>query len=101
LLVIDEADLLLDMGFSETMTHIFEYLPSTETRQTFLFSATLSTNVHRLATISLKVTIVFFVFLTAKKKRSISERFYSNIPYECFLNKKITTYLLHNMFPFQ
>ena len=37
-LVLDEADRILDLGFSQTMNAIIENLP--ETRQTLLFSAT-------------------------------------------------------------
>ena len=39
LLVLDEADRCLDMGFEKTMNAILENLP-TEDRQTLLFSAT-------------------------------------------------------------
>lgn len=56
MLVIDEADLLLDMGFSETMEHILNQLPPSSSRQTLLFSATLSAAVHRLVLVSLKDT---------------------------------------------
>lgn len=39
LLVLDEADRILDMGFAATLDAILDNLP-TEGRQTFLFSAT-------------------------------------------------------------
>ena len=38
LVVLDEADRILDMGFAQTMNGIIENLPSE--RQTLLFSAT-------------------------------------------------------------
>lgn len=47
LLVLDEADKMLDMGFIEDINKIVNTLP--ETRQTLLFSATLSRQVRELA----------------------------------------------------
>jgi len=41
-LVIDEADRLLDLGFAKDMRYILSKLPSYEKRQSMLFSATLS-----------------------------------------------------------
>ena len=52
ILVLDEADRILDMGFSETMNAIIENLPTT--RQTILFSATQTKSVKDLARLSLK-----------------------------------------------
>ena len=47
ILVLDEADRMLEMGFSEQLHRILNVTP--ETRQTLLFSATLSATVERLA----------------------------------------------------
>ncbi len=47
--VIDEADRMFDMGFVQDIQTILRRLPSRETRQTMLFSATLSPAVKRLA----------------------------------------------------
>jgi ATP-dependent RNA helicase MSS116 len=46
-LVLDEADTLLDMGFSEDLKRILEHLP--KKRQTFLFSATVSQRIKGIA----------------------------------------------------
>ncbi|XP_012144472.2 putative ATP-dependent RNA helicase DDX10 [Megachile rotundata] len=51
-LVLDEADRCLDMGFQQTMNSIIENLPSK--RQTLLFSATQTRSVKDLARLSLK-----------------------------------------------
>ncbi|KAL1407390.1 hypothetical protein Q8F55_006821 [Vanrija albida] len=46
-LILDEADTLLDMGFSQDLNFILEHLP--KERQTFLFSATVSPQVKKIA----------------------------------------------------
>uniref|UniRef100_A0A3B3ZZ80 ATP-dependent RNA helicase n=1 Tax=Periophthalmus magnuspinnatus TaxID=409849 RepID=A0A3B3ZZ80_9GOBI len=52
MLVLDEADRILDMGFADTLNAIVENLP--KTRQTLLFSATQTKSVKDLARLSLK-----------------------------------------------
>ncbi|KAH7909881.1 P-loop containing nucleoside triphosphate hydrolase protein [Hygrophoropsis aurantiaca] len=49
MLVLDEADTLLDMGFRDDIDTIMSYLPPTPERQTFLFSATVSTAIRQVA----------------------------------------------------
>ena len=45
--VLDEADEMLNMGFSESINEIFEHLPSE--RNTLLFSATMSREIEKIA----------------------------------------------------
>jgi len=52
MLVLDEADRILDMGFEREVNRILEHLPTT--RQTLLFSATQTTSVSVLARLSLQ-----------------------------------------------
>ena len=49
--MLDEADRILDMGFSEQLTAILSYLPPE--RQTLLFSATQTKSIKDLARLSL------------------------------------------------
>ncbi|GLB39922.1 putative RNA helicase [Lyophyllum shimeji] len=52
MLVLDEADRILDMGFSRTLAALLGHLP--KSRQTLLFSATQTQSVSDLARLSLK-----------------------------------------------
>lgn len=52
MLILDEADRILDLGFAETMNSIVQNLPST--RQTLLFSATQTKSIKDLARLSLR-----------------------------------------------
>ncbi|KAG1868495.1 P-loop containing nucleoside triphosphate hydrolase protein [Suillus subluteus] len=49
MVIFDEADMLLDMGFRDDIDAIMSYLPPKSERQTFLFSATLSRTVRQVA----------------------------------------------------
>lgn len=49
-LILDEADTLLDMGFRDDIDAIVKFLAPPRTRQTFLFSATLSRRIRQIAT---------------------------------------------------
>ncbi|KAK4046353.1 hypothetical protein OIV83_006134 [Microbotryomycetes sp. JL201] len=59
MLILDEADTLLDMGFADDIARISEHLPDVEQRQTFLFSATVSKEIRQIARKSLKKEHVF------------------------------------------
>ncbi|GAA6064214.1 hypothetical protein JCM10212_003823 [Sporobolomyces blumeae] len=54
MLILDEADTLLDMGFSDDIATVVRHLPDNENRQTFLFSATVSKQIREIARKSLK-----------------------------------------------
>jgi len=61
LLVLDEADRLLDQGFKKDLEKIFSFLPPRDgvasgvsSRQTLLFSATVSTEVKQIAALALR-----------------------------------------------
>ncbi|MEE9613515.1 MAG: DEAD/DEAH box helicase [Thermodesulfobacteriota bacterium] len=52
--IVDEADRMFDMGFAPDIRYIAGRLPKGKPRQTMLFSATIDTNVHRLASSYMK-----------------------------------------------
>ncbi|KAL2079645.1 hypothetical protein ACEWY4_025389 [Coilia grayii] len=64
MLVLDEADRILDLGFSETLNAIVDHLPSQ--RQTLLFSATQTKSIKDLARLSLKEPEYVWVHEQAK-----------------------------------
>ncbi|WFD45791.1 RNA helicase [Malassezia furfur] len=48
-LVLDEADMLLELGFREDIQHIMKALPPASKRATMLFSATINPNIEAIA----------------------------------------------------
>ncbi|KAI0032058.1 DEAD-domain-containing protein [Vararia minispora EC-137] len=69
LLVLDEADRILDMGFSRTLTALLSHLP--KSRQTLLFSATQTQSVADLARLSLRDPM--FISADVKSTATVSE----------------------------
>jgi len=65
ILVLDEADKILHMGFADTMNAVLDALPSQ--RQTLLFSATQTKSVKDLARLSLKRPVYVSVHEKAKE----------------------------------
>jgi ATP-dependent RNA helicase MSS116 len=53
-LILDEADQLLEMGFKPEIDKILSYLPAPASRQTLLFSATVPANVQAIANRALR-----------------------------------------------
>ena len=64
-LVVDEADRMLDMGFKDELNKIFDYLPLQ--RQSLLFSATISQSVRALATTITRQPVEILAAQTAPK----------------------------------
>jgi ATP-dependent RNA helicase DeaD len=71
-LVLDEADLMLDMGFAEDIEYIIAQTPTN--RQTFLFSATIPQQIEVLAKRHLKEDHKVVKVISAQLKPKIEER---------------------------
>lgn len=89
LLVLDEADRILDMGFRKVLDAILAGLP--KTRQTLLFSATQTNSVQDLARLSLKepVAIVNTVAFDRGSEQTVTPARLSQYYLECKLNEKL------------
>ncbi|HAL85970.1 MAG TPA: DEAD/DEAH box helicase, partial [Deferribacteraceae bacterium] len=74
IVVLDEADEMLDMGFLEDIQKIFTFLP--EDRQTLLFSATMPDSIRKLAATILKDPVHISVMNKEKTVRDIDQRYY-------------------------
>ncbi|EGF98209.1 uncharacterized protein MELLADRAFT_40958, partial [Melampsora larici-populina 98AG31] len=53
-LIMDEADTLLEMGFKDEIDQIVQHLPPKDLRSTYLFSATISQEISRIAKTTMK-----------------------------------------------
>ncbi|MBM3198200.1 MAG: DEAD/DEAH box helicase, partial [Chlamydiae bacterium] len=73
LVIIDEADEMLDMGFLEDLQAIFTHLPST--RQTLMFSATMPPPIQTLAKKILKDPLVIKAAQTQATNEDITQQY--------------------------
>lgn len=74
IVVLDEADEMLDMGFLEDINHIFTYLP--KERQTLLFSATMPLPIRKLAEKILRDPLLISVKQKEKVNQDIEQFYY-------------------------
>lgn len=86
LLVLDEADRILDMGFKQQLDCIMTYLPST--RQTLLFSATQTKSIKDLARLNLSKPE--YIAVHAEQEDSTPSQLKQNY-IVCLLHKKLDT----------
>mmetsp|Transcript_9415 Transcript_9415/g.17118 ORF Transcript_9415/g.17118 Transcript_9415/m.17118 type:complete len:786 (+) Transcript_9415:50-2407(+) len=89
MLVLDEADRILDMGFRDQLVKILEYLPQGSARQTLLFSATQTRDVKHLATLSMNHKTVEYVGVHDQDSQTTPDRLkqaYVLVPVEHKLN---------------
>jgi ATP-dependent RNA helicase DeaD len=80
MVVLDEADEMLDMGFLEDIQKIFEFLP--KTRQTLLFSATMPLPIKKLADKILNNPVHIKVESKDNVNKDIEQRYYVIEEYE-------------------
>lgn len=73
-LILDEADRMVDMGFEPQLNEILEAMPKGRKRQTFMFSATMSPAVERIAKNYLRDPIIVSVGETGKAADNVYQK---------------------------
>ena len=74
MVILDEADEMLDMGFLDDINEIFEHLP--KDRQTLLFSATMPAPIKKLADRILKEPTFISITKTETTNNNIAQNYY-------------------------
>lgn len=90
-LVLDEADRILDLGFRDQLNSVLEYLPPS--RQSMLFSATQTKSVKDLARLSLRKDNVEYVAVRAGKDECATPAKLVQNYVVCELDKKLDVLL--------
>ncbi|MCL7021660.1 hypothetical protein MKW94_012718 [Papaver nudicaule] len=72
-LVLDEADRVLDVGFEDELSAIFQYLP--KDRQTLLFSATMTDNLQTLLEVSANKAYFYEQYEGMKTVESLKQQY--------------------------
>ena len=67
MIIMDEADQLMEMGFTKAINNIISYLPKKECRQTIFFSATMPPSVQEIAKKHLRKDYLFIDTVGGKK----------------------------------
>lgn len=88
-LILDEADRMVDMGFEPQLNEILEAMPRGSKRQTFMFSATMSPAVERIAKTYLRDPIIVSVGDAGKAADNIHQ----NVEYFATENRRRERFL--------
>lgn len=75
ILVLDEADRMLEAGFEAELTRIVSACPAPPARQTLLFSASMSENVEDLIRLAMKNPVQLFVDAQGALARNLAQEF--------------------------